>query len=222
LCRQSTPNYKKGALYIGADGLPVVNPIQTVIANPNPQWTGGLHTGLTFFRKLRVSGQLDIRNGGEIWDGTLAALYRFGTTAYTNIRNQTGTFGVNVDQHVYPNVAGPGAGKPSFTTPTEWQAWWQGLGGNVSDAQRQFVESGSFTKLREVAVAYTLDGAWVQRLGLSTIDLRVSGRNLVVWTKYKGFDPESNLGGAEFITQGIDYFNNPQLRSFVLSVGLNR
>jgi hypothetical protein len=96
------------------------------------------------------------------------------------------------------------------------------LGGSASDAQRQFIESGSFTKLREVAVSYSFDGAWVQRIGLSSVDLRLSGRNLVVWTKYKGFDPESNVGGAEFITQGFDYFNNPQLRSFVISVGLNR
>ena len=222
LCKQYTPNYKKGALYIRADGLPVVNPLDKVIGNPNPQWTGGLRTGLTFFHKLRLSGQLDIRNGGEIWDGTLGALYRFGTTAGTLMRNQTGTFGVNVDKAAYPNVAGPGAGKPSFTTPSQWQAWWQGLGGSASDAQRQFIESGSFTKLREVAVSYSFDGGWVQRIGLSSVDLRLSGRNLVVWTKYKGFDPESNVGGAEFITQGFDYFNNPQLRSFVISVGLNR
>jgi len=49
----------------------------------------------------------------------------------------------------------------------------------------------------------------------------VIGRNLKTWTRYKGFDPESNLGGAEWLTQGIDYFNNPQTRSFILSISLS-
>jgi hypothetical protein len=52
--------------------------------------------------------------------------------------------------------------------------------------------------------------------------VRVAGRNLHTWTKYSGLDPEANLGGAEFLTQGLDYFNNPQVRSFVISFGFNR
>ena len=52
-------------------------------------------------------------------------------------------------------------------------------------------------------------------------DLRLAGRNLAMWTDYRGLDPEANLGGAEFLTQGIDYFNNPQTRSWVVSVNLS-
>ena len=52
--------------------------------------------------------------------------------------------------------------------------------------------------------------------------MRVAGRNLNTWTDYTGADPEANIGGAEFLTQGLDYFNNPQSRSFVLSLTLNR
>jgi hypothetical protein len=35
-------------------------------------------------------------------------------------------------------------------------------------------------------------------------------------------DPEVNLGGAEWLTQGVEYFNNPTTRSFVFSISLNR
>jgi len=52
--------------------------------------------------------------------------------------------------------------------------------------------------------------------------VRIAGRNLHTWTKYRGLDPESSLGGAEFLTQGIDYFNNPLTRSFVIALTLNR
>ena len=87
------------------------------------------------------------------------------------------------------------------------------------------IEDGGFVKLREVSVSYTLDAPWVQRaIGFSSVDIRVSGRNLKTWTKYTGYDPETNLGGtisANAGAGGVDYFNNPQTRSFVFSVTLN-
>ncbi len=45
--------------------------------------------------------------------------------------------------------------------------------------------------------------------------------HLKTWTNYTGFDPETNLGGGSNVT-GVDYFNNPQTRQWILSVGLNR
>jgi hypothetical protein len=78
-------------------------------------------------------------------------------------------------------------------------------------------------KWRELSLAYTADQPWVRsRLGVSSAVLRLAGRNLHTWTKYKGLDPETNLGGAEFLTQGFDFFQNPQTRSFVVAVTLNR
>jgi len=86
----------------------------------------------------------------------------------------------------------------------------------------QFVEDASFVKLREIGVAYSLDQPFVRNWGFSSIDVRLSARNLHTWTKYRGIDPEANLAGASSLIQGVDYFNNPQTRSFVLSLGLNR
>ena len=77
-------------------------------------------------------------------------------------------------------------------------------------------------KLREVSVGYTFDGPWVNRiLGFSSIDMRLAGRNLLTWTKYTGIDPETSLLGSATSVRGIDYFNNPQSRSFVFSLTLN-
>ena len=78
-------------------------------------------------------------------------------------------------------------------------------------------------KLREIGLTYTLDMPFVRSLtSFSSADIRIAGRNLHTWTKYRGYDPEVNLGGGEFLTQGLDYFINPPSRSFVLSVSLNR
>ncbi|NUO38418.1 MAG: SusC/RagA family TonB-linked outer membrane protein [Gemmatimonadaceae bacterium] len=210
---------KEGALYIDASGLPVVDPTDRVIADPNPQWIGSINTALRIGRNLRVTGLLDIRHGGQVWNGTKGALYNFGTHADTRIRNTAVAYGTSYFTDRYPTVAGPGAGK----TFNVGQAWWQGEGGGFGDVSAQFIEPGGFTKLREIALSYTLDQPWVSsRLGFSGIDLRVAGRNLHTWTKYSGTDPEANLGGSAVLVQGIDYFNLPQTRSIVFSVGLNR
>jgi hypothetical protein len=213
---------KRGALFIGSDGWPVVNPDQQVIADPNPRWTGAVNTALRY-GKWQLSGLLDIRRGGQIWNGTRGALYRFGTHKDTEIRTQPGTFCGNWYADVYPSCAGPGKGTVAFATPADWQAWFTTEGGSAGDAQAQFVEDGSFVKLREISLSYRLEQRFLtDRLGISSADIRLAGRNLKTWTDYKGLDPETNLGGAEWLTQGIDFFNNPLTRSFVFTVTLNR
>ncbi len=217
------PNAKKDALYLAANGQPIYDPTDRVIADPNPRWNMGINSSLKLFGNLRVSGLLDIRRGGQVWNGTRGALYRFGTHKDTEVRGGSGTFGKDFYTEEYPDVAGPGVGVAFATTPAQWQTWFTTKGGNASLAQAQFVEDGSFVKLRELSLAYTLGQRWVRsRIGISSIDLRLAGRNLATWTDYRGLDPESNLGGAEYLTQGVDYFNNPQTRSFVLSATFNR
>ena len=84
------------------------------------------------------------------------------------------------------------------------------------------IEDGGFVKLRDVSVAYTLrDQDWLSRIGFSTLDVQVVGRNLKTWTDYTGIDPESNLDGAT-LGRGIDYFNNPQTRSWGVNFTLTR
>jgi TonB-linked SusC/RagA family outer membrane protein len=207
---------KKGALFIGADGFPVNDPTDRVIADPNPDWTGSVRTSFRY-RKWQVSALVDHKQGGQVWNGTKGALYNFGTHKDTQIRGQTRTFGK--DFFAGSAVAGPGVGTPVVID----QDWFTGLGSGFGPVSSQFIEDGTYTKLREISVAYTFDQPWVaQKVGFSSIDVRLAGRNLKTWTSYNGIDPEANLGGAEVLIQGIDYFNNPQTRSIVLSIGLNR
>src|SRR5207302_1919248 len=79
-----------------------------------------------------------------------------------------------------------------------------------------------YRKLREIAIAYTLDQPWVRNtFGFDAIDVRVSGRNLKIWTNYTGIDPETSLFGADVAQQGFDYFSTPQTRSFTFSITLH-
>ncbi|MEO6779145.1 MAG: SusC/RagA family TonB-linked outer membrane protein [Gemmatimonadaceae bacterium] len=224
---------KQHALYLGSDGLPIADPTERVIADPNPKYTMSYNTSVKLWNKLTLSGLLDVRKGGSVWNGTKGVLNTIGTGIGTDIRNTTdGQFGKNFLTNVYPHVAGPGAtgNVVAFKTPTDWENWFSafcntctGNGGGFGPVSQQFVEDGGFVKLRELSATYTLDQRWVRSLtGFTSADLTVAGRNLHTWTRYTGFDPEANLGGGEFLTQGLDYFINPQVRSFVVSIRLNR
>src|SRR3954470_3682921 len=213
----------KGALVLGDDGLPVSDPTQRIIADPNPKYTMSYNTNLRW-NKFAISGLLDVRKGGSVWNGTRGVLDFFGTGKDTKIRTvANGQYGVNYMTNIYPTTVGPGKTVVPFQSPIDWENWFLGDGGGFGTVGAQFVEDGSFAKLREISLTYTLDRPFLKNLiGFSSADIRLAGRNLKTWTKYSGFDPEVNLGGAEFLTQGLDYFINPPTRSFVLSFSLSR
>jgi TonB-linked SusC/RagA family outer membrane protein len=203
---------------------------QRVLGNPNPRWTGNIRSSYRY-RKVSVSGLLDIRKGGDIHNGTKGALWSYGTHAETAVRaictnthavNCTGNLQTFGSANWYPGeVTGPGAG----TAVPIGQNWYRnGIAPcPFTGIDEQCVEDGSYVKLREISLGYQFDNAWVTRgLGLSTVDVRVAGRNLKTWTKYTGLDPETNLGGSISRVGGADYFNLPQSRSIVFTVGLNR
>jgi TonB-linked SusC/RagA family outer membrane protein len=206
-----------GALYIGEDGFPILDPTVRVIMDPHPDWTGSLRTRVNFGTNWEIGGLVDTRQGQEIWNGTRGALYQFGTHKDTEIRDTQQTFGSGGFHN--GAVAGPGAGQ----AVTIDQSWFQGLGSGFGPVASQFIEDGSFVKLREVSVAYRMTAPWVRNvLAMGTLEIRLAGRNLFTWTDYSGIDPETNLGGAEVNLQGVDYFNNPSTRTFVLMFGLSR
>jgi hypothetical protein len=219
----------KGAMYIDTNGFPLDDPNPRVVGNPNPRWTGSINTTL-HFRKLEISGLVDIRHGGDMWNGTKGALYSYGTHGETQQRatcdafdNCTGnlkTFGKG--GWFDGPVVGPGAG----TAVPIGQNWYRDGSAPcpfTGTNDEPCMENAGFVKLREISISYTFDQPWVSRtLGLASFDVRLSGRNLVTWTKYTGYDPETNLTGSTTDARGADYFNMPQSRSFVISVNLNR
>jgi TonB-linked SusC/RagA family outer membrane protein len=207
-------NAPDGALYIDSNGFPITDPTNRILGWNQPRWQGAVHNTITF-HKVQLSALVDIRRGGTAYDGTRGALNAYGTEKDTEIRGQTRTFGKDYGERV---VTGPGAGKPVVID----QNWFQGNGGTFGDVSSPFIEDASFVKLREISVAYTFDLPWIRSsLGMSSVGVRLSGRNLHTWTKYRGIDPEFNLEGAGLV-QGVDWFNNPQTRSIVATVTLNR
>ena len=179
-----------------------------------------------------MSGLVDIKKGGQVWNGTRGALYSYGTHKDTEGRaictgaansNCTGNEHAFGEAGFYPGpVFGPGAGK-KIPIGENWYRTSGLAACPFTGYDEPCIEDGGYVKLRELSVAYTFDQPWVARtLGLASVDVRFSGRNLKTWTRYTGLDPETSVGGSTSRVGGQDYFNLPLTRSFVLTVGLNR
>jgi TonB-linked SusC/RagA family outer membrane protein len=76
------------------------------------------------------------------------------------------------------------------------------------------VDDGSFVKLREVALSYNVGKLKIFR----DLTISLSGRNLVSWDDYKGYDPEVNSAGQSTLLRGIDFGSVPIPASFRFGV----
>jgi TonB-dependent SusC/RagA subfamily outer membrane receptor len=84
---------------------------------------------------------------------------------------------------------------------------------------RPYIEDGTFVKLRELAVTYTLPKRLLSQLSpLRTLQIGVSGRNLLTLTHYSGLDPEVSNFGNQPIGRNYDVGPYPPSRSYWLSI----
>ena len=81
------------------------------------------------------------------------------------------------------------------TTPlarqAEMMATYAGAAPGQPGTDYTFNEPGDFTRLRELTLAYSVPRAVTRTVGLDRATVSLSGRNLALWTKYSGPDPES-------------------------------
>ncbi|MFD2556213.1 SusC/RagA family TonB-linked outer membrane protein [Sphingobacterium tabacisoli] len=87
-----------------------------------------------------------------------------------------------------------------------------------SRVQSRWVEDGSYIKLKNVNLRYSLNPDWVKRIGLRKVDAFVTGTNLITWTKYTGFDPDVNSYSG--LRVGLDEGAYPQARTFMFGLTL--
>lgn len=89
------------------------------------------------------------------------------------------------------------------------------FGGGYSS---QWVEDGSYIRLKTVSFGYNFDNKLISKLHLKSLRLYVSGQNLATWTKYTGPDPEVSTYRSA-LTTGFDYSAYPRART--ITTGLN-
>ena len=87
----------------------------------------------------------------------------------------------------------------------------------------EFIEDGSFLRLSDITLAYDFNRKTLAKLHLGGLRLFLTGRNLFVWTKYYGFDPEVNTrqNGIGDIMPSLDYGSYPRARAFSFGVNVS-
>jgi len=102
-------------------------------------------------------------------------------------------------------------------------------GGDNYSSQRNsyYVEDGSFTRLRNLQVGYSLNAANLKKLGLSRARFYVQGQNLLTFTKYSGLDPDVTItnitegyNSQRDLSIGLDNGRYPLARSIIVGVNL--
>jgi hypothetical protein len=81
-----------------------------------------------------------------------------------------------------------------------------------------YIEDGSFVRLKNVQLGYTLPRSIVERIGATRLRVYVAANNLLTFTKYKGFDPDFSAYDPNL--NGIDYGFYPQAKSIMGGLNL--
>lgn len=178
---------------VNGDGI-IDDGDRITIGNGTPEWTWGLSSGLSY-------GNFDASifiNGANEYD-----LYNFSRNRYVDKRN--GPELLNRWSPSNENTMIPAFSKTETDKP------------NTS----RFLEDGSFIRLKNISLGYTLPSNVMDRLNLSKIRVYVSGQNLWTITDYSGFDPEVNSAGSSDTNVGLDLGGYPPSKSFTLGLNLS-
>lgn len=170
---------------------------KTFIGDPNPDFIYGLTSNMSF-KNFELNLFFQGSQGNDL----------FNASAISNTMDYG--YGLNMPKDVFNNhwtTENTNAKYPAISYNTKVR---------VSD---RFIENGSYLRLKNIQLAYNvpvrkLDCNWIRHL-----QVYASGQNLLTFTKYSWWDPEVNTyGGANSVSQGIDYSSYPSSKSFTFGI----
>lgn len=165
---------------------------RTKLGKGMPDWTFGVNLSASW-RRFDLS---------MMWQGT-AGNDVFDATRRIDINS------TNLPSWMLGRWTGPGTSDkyPLFIVGDSSDNW------KSSDL---YVYDGSYLRLKNIELGYTLPDKIAHNVQISRLRLFVSAENLLTFTKYHGFDPEISSGGTSL---GVDYGVYPQAR--VWRIGFN-
>lgn len=189
--------FAQGYTYADAnrDGIITASEVQlgnsTYAGPPLPTLEGAFQSALTLPRRILLTALVDYRHGNEAVD-------------------QTGRFRCSI-----PNCRDT----QDPTAPLNRQA--AAVASRLTNySVAGYVSDGSFVKVREVALRWTLPATGRRFLGVDT-DLTVAVRNLAMWTNYRGLDPEISYQPPDVLLRQ-DLLMVPVPRDLVIRLDVRR
>lgn len=97
----------------------------------------------------------------------------------------------------------------------------QSSSNNNNRMSNKFVEDGSYVRLKNVSLGYTLPRMLTKKWSIENLRFYVNIQNLFTITKYKGYDPEVGSYNQGVLLRGVDYARYPSQRIYTIGVNLN-
>ena len=203
-------------IVIGANGFPEINTNQLVLGNATPDWIGGLKNDFRY-KGFDLSFLIDFRTGVEQYNQYDNFFSAFGIAEYTLDRNDT---------RVFDGVLADGS-------PNTQEVWLgQGVGPDGRDygagfyrntyrgVSENFVQDASFIKLRNITLGYNFQESLLEQTFLRSARVSVAANNIILYTPWDGFDPESFSAGAGSNAIGFTGLGYPGVQSVFFSINL--
>jgi TonB-linked SusC/RagA family outer membrane protein len=177
---------------------------RTIIGNALPKFTGGLTNTFTY-KGFDLSVFFMWSYGNEVYNQTRAIIERmagFNNGNANTLRRWTTT-------NRYTDVP-----KAMFNDPV--------INGTTNgDMSTRWVEDGSFIRLKNITLNYNIPTKLLKHIKVGSAKVFISGQNLGLWTKYSGYDPESQNQSVKNSQLGIDYAVQPQPRTLMAGFNVN-
>lgn len=203
---------------IGPNGFPVINTTQLVLGNVTPDWIGGLKNDFNY-KNFDLSFLIDFRTGVEQYNQYDNFFAAFGIAEYTLNRNETIVFdGVLADGS--PNTQEVWLGQGEGPDGRDYGAGF--YRNTYRGTSENFVHDASFIKLRNISLGYNFQDNILNKLPFESARVSVAANNIILYTPWDGFDPESFSSGAGGNAVGFTGLGYPGVKSlfFTLNLGL--
>lgn len=198
---------------------------RTVIGNTTPDFQGGFGINLNY-KNFDLSSFLNFQVGNDVYNTGKIQYNQFRRVTFGNMLDTMSSSNrysyVDIDGS-YTGVAGGlvtdlGTLDQMNQGKNIWSHGSHGIAGAVIHSWA--VEDGSFLRLNNLTIGYTLPEDISKKMGVSRFRIFATGRNLKIWTKYSGYDPEvDNIKNP--LTPGVDYSSFPRSRSYTVGINLN-
>jgi TonB-linked SusC/RagA family outer membrane protein len=183
---------------------------RTFSGNPWPKLTSGLILNGTY-GGLSLNIQFYGSFGQKLYNDVLRDIDGMGYSNYRSDINPWTPNNTNTeDPRLGVSYATGAAGDPASAD--------LGIVSNVRGNTNRWLENGSYLRLRNVELAYSIPENVTKKIALSNARVYVSAQNLLTVTKYRGLDPDV-VGANANLEPGVDLGGYPSTR--IISVGLN-
>ena len=168
---------------------------RTVIGNAMPKWFGGITNSFSF-KGIDFSFMLQYSYGNDVFNATRQFATGSQDQRYNMLAEVADRWSPTNASNKVPSTKGYVKG----------------------DVYSRFVEDGSFLRLKNMTLGYSLPKKWINKIHISKLRIYGTAQNLFCISGYSGYDPEVSTAASNPMTPGLDWGAYPKSRVFTFGL----